>query len=75
MAGFGGAVEDGARNTGVVIALVVSLLLGWAYQSLIVGVGAFVAGSLIASLWGYHAGQSQLEQRMRDEETPPSVDQ
>mgnify|MGYP001030110937 CR=1 FL=1 len=72
MAGFSGAVEDGARNTGLVIALVVSLVLGWLYGSLIVGAGAFVAGSLIAILWGHHAGQADLERRMRDGETPPS---
>jgi hypothetical protein len=71
MAGFSGAVEDGVRNTGIVIALVVSLALGWAYGSLLVGAGAFVAGSLIAVLWGHHAAQVHLERRMRDEETPP----
>jgi len=71
MAGFSGAVEDGARNTGIAIALVVSLVLGWAYGSLIVGAGAFVAGSLIAVLWGHHAGQAHLARRMSDQETLP----
>ncbi len=75
MAGFSGAVEDGARNTGIAIALVVSLALGWVYESLIVGVGALVAGSLIAILWGHHAGQVHQERRLRDGETPPSTGQ
>ncbi len=75
MAGFSAAVEDGARNTGIVVALVVSLVLGWAYGSVLVGAGAFLAGSLIATLWGYHAGQVHLERRMRDQETPRRDDQ
>ncbi len=75
MAGFSGAVEERARNRGIVVALVVSLVLGWAYGSVLVGAGAFLAGSLIATLWGYHAGQLHLERRMRGEETPPRDDQ
>lgn len=75
MAGFSGAVEDGARNTGLIVALVVSLVLGWGYESVLVGAGAFLAGSLIAILWGRHAGQIHLERRMRDQETPQGDDQ
>jgi len=75
MASFSGAVEDGVRNRGIVIALVLSVVLAWVYGSLLVGAGAFVAGSLIAVLWGQHAAQLHLERRMRDGETPPPTDQ
>ena len=71
MAGFSGAAEEGARNLGFVVALVVSLVLGRAYGSLLVGAGAFVAGSLIAILWGQHAAQAARDRQMRNPETPP----
>ena len=68
MAGLSGAVEDGVRNTGVVIALLVSVALGWAHGSVIVGVGALVAGSLIATLWARHAGARFRERQMAAED-------
>jgi len=66
MAGSSSAVEDGARNRGLVIALVVSLVLGYAYHSLIVGGGAFVAGSLISVLYSRHAAAGFLRRPARE---------
>jgi hypothetical protein len=66
MVGFSGAVEDGIRNRGMVVSAIVALALGYVYRSAIVGIGAFVAGSLIASLWANHAGE-----RFRHRNRPP----
>lgn len=57
---------DGAAPAGILAALAISLALGWGYDSLIVGAGAFVAGSLIAVLWGRHAGEARRERLMRE---------
>jgi len=66
LVGFGGAVEDGVRSVGTLVALVVAVVLGWAYGSVLVGVGAFVAGVLMATLFARHAGQAFRERQSRE---------
>lgn len=66
MVGFGGAAEDRVKRIGTLLALAVGLVLGWAYGSWIVGVGAFVAAVLIAALYAQHAAQAARERRSRE---------
>ncbi|GMV05973.1 MAG: hypothetical protein AMXMBFR53_22500 [Gemmatimonadota bacterium] len=63
MVGLGGAAENRVKVIGTLVALGVGLGLGWAYRSVIVGVGAFVAAVLIAAIYAQHAAQAARERR------------
>lgn len=66
MAGFSGAVEDGARGIGTVVALVVAVVVGWRTGSVSMGVVVFVAGYAAALFWGRMAGDSFRERQFRN---------
>ena len=57
MVGFSGAVEDGARATGIAIALVVAVIVGWVFRSYGTALVVFLAGYAGAVLWGHLAGE------------------
>lgn len=71
MAGFSGAVEDGTRTIGTGISLVVAVVAGWAFGSVRIGVGVFVAGYVMALIWGHMAGEAFRARQFQD---PPSGD-
>ena len=79
MVGFSGAVEDGARATGIVIALVVAVIVGWVFRSYGTGLVVFLVGYAGAVLWGHLAGERFRAQLLEDmaageDETPGDSD-
>lgn len=58
MAGFGGAVEDGHRATGLIVSLVLGLVAGFALDSFNIGLGVFLAGAVVAYIWAKKAGDA-----------------
>ena len=77
MVGFSGAVEDGNRAVGITISVVVAAGAGWYFHSTAVGLGIFVAGYAVATVWGRMAGARFRAQHFEhvhrpEDEDPPA---
>lgn len=71
MAGFGGAVEDGARSLGTVISLMAAVVVGWLAGSWGWGLVVFVVGYGLSVVWGHLAGESFRARQLEDRDPPP----